>query len=243
VSTGRNRRLALAAAWLVTCLVLSLPAHADDPPWPDLTPAQRGLLAPLRAHWPDMDADEQAQWLALTARADHMPADERARLQARIGDWARLSPGQRGQARLQYQQAQRWDASDRRARWEAYQSLHPEARKVLADRWRLEAGARDRSGAPDGGDKRNLVELAPPPPAPPRTATPTTVRAPSGATTQPLTRRIVEAPSPLQHGLPKVQASESLVDPVTLLPRRGPQAAAMVRVPDAAASRPGRRRR
>lgn len=230
------------ALLLTACLAAPGAVWADDAMWRDLTPAQRGLLAPLRAHWGDMDADEQAQWLALTARADRMPDTERSRLQARIGDWARLSPGQRGQARLQYQQAQRWDATDRRARWEAYQSLHPDARKVLAERWRYEAGAREGRTAADQGDKRNLVELAPPPPAPPRTATPTTVRAPSGATTQPLTRRD-DTSSPLQHGLPKVQASESMVDPVTLLPRRGPQAAAMVRVPETASSRPGRRRR
>jgi hypothetical protein len=55
---------------------------------------------------------------------------------------------------------------------------------------------------------------------------PTVIQAKPGATTTTLT---TPAKPPLHHqpGLPKIVATPAFVDPTTLLPRRGPQAAAM----------------
>lgn len=158
-------------------------------------------------------------------------------MQQRMQDWARLSPASRGQARLQFQQAQRWSADERRERWQAYQSLDPRAREVLAERWRLQG-----RGAPDAqpAGKRNLVQTPLPPAAPPRAATSTAVRARAGATTHPLTR---ESAPPAHHqvGLPKVVVGETFVDPATLLPRRGPQGAAVLSPPAARPAPPAAR--
>ena len=66
---------------------------------------------------------------------------------------------------------------------------------------------------------------AAPSPAP-RSVAPTVVQAKPGAST---TTVATTAKPPLHHqpGLPKIVATPTFVDPMTLLPRRGPQAAAM----------------
>jgi hypothetical protein len=71
---------------------------------------------------------------------------------------------------------------------------------------------------------------------PPRAATPTAATARDGATTRPLLRE-AEAPTYPQHGVPKIAATPSFVDPATLLPRRGPQGAAIAAQPASAARR------
>jgi hypothetical protein len=144
-----------------------------------------------------------------------------------MAEWARRSPSERGQARLQFQEAQRWTPEERHERWEAYQSLAPQARQVLAERWKLEQAARARAGvAPAPADKRNVLEAPAPVVAPRQSATPTSVRARSGATTQPMSRPRVEPPHH-QTGLPKIAATPSFVNPATLLPKQGPQGAAV----------------
>lgn len=222
-------RRALAA------LALALAATAtwgSQPDWAALTAAEQRALAPLARLWDGMAADERAEWRALSARMPQRSAAEQARLQQRMSDWARLTPAQRGQARLQFQQAQRWSPEERRQRWQDYQSLHPQAREVLAERWRFEPPEADKAEGRDGDGKRNLFEVGPAPRPPRQAAGPTAARAPSGTTTQPLTR--APAPPPHhQHGLPKVAAGETFVDPATLLPRRGPQGAAVVAPPAA----------
>jgi hypothetical protein len=43
-------------------------------------------------------------------------------------------------------------------------------------------------------------------------------------------------PASIQHGLPKIAATPGFVDPATLLPRRGPQGAAVARNAQAASA-------
>lgn len=232
------RRL-LTGVLLASALGLALPALASD--WKDLSRRQRAALAPLESEWPRSDATDKAMWLELADRYRRLPAEEQARLQERMREWARLSPRERGQARVQFQEASRWSAAERRERWEAYQSLAPEAREALAERWKLEAAARDkdrRPAAANAAGKRNVYEQPRPSPVPLKAATATTVPARVGATTRPLVRPADE-PGIQQHGLPKIAATPSFVDPNTLLPRRGPQGAAVVAQP-ASASKPSR---
>ena len=146
--------------------------------------------------------------------------------------WSRLSPAERGAARLQYREAQRWTPEERQERWQAYQSLHPQARKVLAERWKLEAAADAKGEPPGAAGKHNLVEPVPPSVSPSRAASPTSVRSRSGATTRPMLTTGAEPPHQ-QPGLPKIVATDAFVDPATLLPRRGPQGAAMAAPPAA----------
>lgn len=232
----------LPALALGALLMVAGSAWAED--WQDLSPTQRRTLAPLQTVWGQVEPTERAMWLELADRYRQMPPQEQARMQQRMSDWSRMSPQQRGQARLQYQEASRWSAAERRERWEAYQSLDPQARKVLAERWKLEAAAReqDRRRGATGSDKRTVFEQPRLSPEPARAATPTAASARAGATTRPLLRLNddgdgTDAPSHQQHGLPKIAATPSFVDPATLLPRRGPQGAAVAPRPASAPAR------
>jgi hypothetical protein len=60
-----------------------------------------------------------------------------------------------------------------------------------------------------------------------KTVAPTVVQIKPGATTQ-LVSRTLAPPAHQQPGMPKIAANEKFVDPLTLLPKRGPQAAAML---------------
>lgn len=226
----RRRTLASLAALGLIWAAAAVAAPGPDADWAELSSAQRAALAPLQSEWAAMDSGRRESWLELAERFPSMPAAERQRLQARMAAWARLSPADRGQTRLQFQEAQRWSPEERQSRWEAYQSLHPQARKALAERWKLEAAAQARPQAGANPVKRNLVEPAPPRAAPPTAASPTSVRAGVGATTQPMLRP-GEQPPYHQPGLPKIVATDAFVDPVTLLPRRGPQGAAATPAP------------
>lgn len=212
------------AAGLLLVLAAALVSAAPER-WQELTPQQQSALAPLKDSWAGIDDDRRGKWLEVAAKFPKLKPDERQRLQDRMVEWARLSPTARGQARLQFQEAQRWSPQERQARWEAYQSLHPQARVVLAERWRLEEAAR-RQKAPKPADKRNVVEADAPPLAPRQAVSPTSVRARQGATTKPISQPQAEPPYH-QPGLPKVAATPAFVDPATLLPKRGPQGAAV----------------
>lgn len=202
-------------------------AAPDSPGWNQLSAGQRTALAPLKTSWQTMDDDQRQKWLELAARFPTLSPAERERLQQRMVEWSRLSPAERGQARLQFQEAQRWSPQEREDRWEAYQSLDPQARQVLAERWKLEAAAQAKARAePPPADKRNVLEPGAPALAPRQAATSTSVRARSGATTQPISSPKPEPPHH-QTGLPKIAATPSFVDPATLLPKRGPQGAAV----------------
>lgn len=214
-------------AWLVAVLggcLISAAAGAQT--WQELDAQQRAALAPLQAQWAGIDPDRRDQWLALARRFPSLDAAERSRMQARMADWARLTPDERGSTRLQFNEAQRWTPEERQQRWEAYQSLHPQARQILAHRWKLEEASRAKAAAAPP-TKQNLVEKPAPTSEPPRAASPTTVRARSGATSRPITR--APAPGPTPAGAPKVAATPPFVDPATLLPQRGPQAAGVKR--------------
>jgi hypothetical protein len=222
------------SARLAALLLVLAAAGASAAPerWQDLSAQQRSALAPLQASWPGIDADRREKWLEVAARFPKLTPDERQRLQQRMVEWARLSPAERGKARLQFQEAQRWTPQERQERWEAYQSLDPQARQVLADRWKLEEAAK-RPQSPRPETKRNVVEATAPAVAPRQVASPTSVRARQGATTKPISQPKAEPPHH-QPGLPKVAATPGFVDPATLLPKRGPQAAAMAARPASA---------
>lgn len=218
----------------------------SGPRWSSLTPAQRDILGPLQDDWSGIDAGRKQKWLELAARYPTLSRTEQSRIRDRMAEWARLSPSQRGEARANFQQANRTPAADRQAQWEAYQALPAEEKSRLAGRanevnrsatsagTRREPGAaspsapanRERTRDTASSTKSNLV------PNPvfttaPRPVGPTVVRSGPGATTTLVNRQ----PAPPVHqlpGLPKVPATPTLVDQTTLLPQRGPQAAAVL---------------
>ncbi len=205
-------------------------ASVSGPAWSSLTPVQQQALAPLRPTWDSTGAASKMKWMEVAGRFPGMPADERNRVQERMAAWAAMSPNERARARIQFQETRRIGAEERQARWQAYQALPDDERKRLVQAAKkaplppaaLASGG--AQGADTGSAKRNLVATSPGPT--PRAVAPTVMQAKPGASTTTVT---TQAKPPMHHqpGLPKIVATPAFVDPTTLLPRRGPQAAAM----------------
>lgn len=212
------------ATLLLAALVAAAPARAEQGPrWQDLSAAQRSALGPLERDWSGIDAQRKQKWLEIAARYPSLPPAEQQRISERMTEWAKLSPQERGQARQNFQEARQLTPQERQSRWEAYRSLPEEERRQLATA--KPPAARPAAGSSPIQVKSNIV----PNPAdapPPRPVAPTVVKAAPGATTSLIDKR-PEPPKHQQPGLPKIAASPGLVDKATLLPQRGPQAAAV----------------
>ena len=210
--------------------------------WRDLKPAQRASLMPLERQWGGIGQNQKQKWLEIANRFPSMPADEQARIQARMADWAKLTPQERGQTRILFQEAKQVAPQDRKAQWDAYQALPQEQRRQLAARASpaASAGSADttrKAGQvpairPERGDKPAMAlqtksNIIPNPTlaAAPKPVAPTVVQAQPGATTTLISKRPAP-PAHQQTGLPKIAATPGFVDKSTLLPQRGPQGAA-----------------
>ncbi len=160
-----------------------------------------------------------------------------------MAEWSRMTPAERGQARLRYIQSQRTGTENPEQRWDDYKALPNEQKKQFAARaaptaasapgQKLRAGSvatADRGNANAPTVKSNLV----PNPnfsAQPQTIAPTMMKAGPGASTTTVAKTATP-PSHQQTGLPKITASPRFVDKATLLPKRGPQGAAATPVTD-----------
>ena len=221
---------------LIACLATAGLAGAAAPnsaaAWAQLTPAQKQVLAPLERDWGQIDAPRRAKWLEVASRFPTLPAEERARMQERMAEWARMTPAERSRARLQFQEAKQVPSTERQAKWQAYQALPEAERQALTQSAKPTAkpaasGASPAAaGAPTGEDagKKNLVQTTATPRV--RAATPTAQQNRPGATTTPMTAKALP-PMHNQAGMPKIAATPGFVDPSTLLPKRGPQGAAV----------------
>lgn len=243
-------RTHLIALMLLGAVAVSAPElHAQSsalaasssagPAWTELSPAQRAALAPLQAHWSSFDGERKAKWIAVADRFPAMSAPERERVQARIAQWAAMSPQERGRARQNYQELRRLSPNERQARWEAYRALSPEQRAALASR--PAPSDRPRPAPRTWTPRTDAKGIVPVNPAgsTTRPVTPTVVQVEPGATTT-LVGRPASPPAHSQPGMPRIAVTPGFVDPGTLLPSRGPQGAATIRVaPDEPApSRP-----
>ncbi len=239
------------------------PASAEQgPAWATLKPAQREALKPLERDWPGIDGQRKQKWLDIAERFPAMPAEDQLRMQARMAEWAKLTPSERGQVRLNYQEAKQVPTGNRQASWEAYQALPLEQRRELADRAgppAATAGVKPgtaASGSGPAGAKtaavarpEKLVREGPQPklntvPAaasavPSKPVAPTVVQAQPGATTT-LMSKPPAPPAHQQNGMPKIATTPEFVDKKTLLPQAGAQGtpARAGTAPAAAASRP-----
>jgi hypothetical protein len=238
-------------AWIFTllcgaCLLPSLslaqaaPVQktADDgkgPGWSTLSEAQRRSLTPLAADWASLPADSRRKWVEVATRLPSMAPEQQQRVQQRMNEWARMSPAERGQARLNFQQSKSLPGQDKQASWEAYQALPSQQREELAAKAKPASGP--AAAAPAGpvralrsapldaqAPKSNIVGAAGLPLGSAKTVAPTVIQSHSGATTS-----LVSAPpSPPAHqqaGQPKITASPGMVDKATLLPKRVASAA------------------
>lgn len=207
--------------------------------WTDLKPAQQGVLKPLERDWSVIDAARKQKWLEIAARFPTMSETEQGRVQTRMVEWAKMTPQDRGQARVNFQEAKQLPVQDRQARWDAYQALPAEQKRELAAR----AAPAAAGASADAGRKqpppaahtdktsRELPQIKsnivpnPALSASPKQVSPTLVQAGPGATTTVMTKR----PNPPPHqqtGMPKIAATPEFVNKSTLLPQRGPQGAA-----------------
>ena len=209
---------ALVQAWAV--LAAEAPPVDRPPTWASLSTQQRSVLAPLQQDWSAIDAERKQKWLEVARRFPSMPEAERERIQQRMADWTRKTPAERGRARLQYQQAREISPTDRQARWEEYKALPDEQREALVQRAKPAPSPAGRTA--DASAKRNIVPAGQQ--AQVKPIAPTVVQARPGATTSLMTQKD-PPPSHQQPGMPKIAATQGFVDPQTLLPRRGPQAA------------------
>ncbi|MES2714670.1 MAG: DUF3106 domain-containing protein [Pseudomonadota bacterium] len=212
-------------------------ADVGGPAWSSLTAQQRGVLAPLERDWASIDAQRKAKWLEVAMRFPSMPAAERQRVQERMADWARMSPADRGRARLTFQETKQLSAAEKQQRWEAYKALPDDRRRALAERAKPAADAAARQ--PQAGAAPLDAAVPKKTTVPPLAAAsgplvkpvaPTIVQAKPGATTTLMTR----PPAPPAHqlpGQPKIAAKPDQVNRNTLLPRRGPQAAPAASAP------------
>jgi len=223
----------ISGLMLLSTLSTATAAEAGQP-WALLSADQREALAPLKADWAGIDAARKQKWLEVAGRFRTLPPEERSRIQARMADWARMTPAERTRARLQFQEARQLSPEERKTRWQAYQALPEPERTQLVQQAKQPArpastGAEVKRGARlDAVDapaaKRNEVTAKVSPPS--RAVTPASVQGKPGATTTSIAKRPTP-PAHQQAGLPKIAATPTFVDPATLLPRRGPQAAAV----------------
>lgn len=207
----------------------SAPASAGGISWDNLDPVQQGALAPLAKEWDRLPEARKRKWQEVADRFDRMTPAQRQRVQQRMAEWARMSPQERDRARLNYQKAKQVPASERQARWEAYQALSPEQRRSLA------AKASPASASADAGPLRNLRRAPVGAQAPksnivrppqgagttPRPVAPVLVQGRPGASTS-LVNQSMKPPPHQPAGQPKITLSPTAVDPNTLLPRQGP---------------------
>lgn len=223
-------------------------AMAGDAPaeWRALTPQQREVLQPLAGQWHEMDDTAREKWLNVADRYKRLPPAEQSRVRERMVQWSRLPAQTRGEARLRFQQSRQLPPDERQRKWEAYQSLPPETREALSRRAQRQAQPvelpREMAGPREARQlyqsqqrrelersnlKSNVVPHAPRHTGPqPQVVAPAVIKAGPGATT----RLLTQPPAPPAHqqvGLPKINSAGPFVDPVTLLPRKGAQGAAI----------------
>ena len=230
---------AVAAAAQPQPLPVKRPVDTPGPTWTALSSEQRAVLAPLRDDWSSIDAPRKTKWLDLAARYPKMPAEDQKRMQDRMIEWARLSPQERAQARLNFQQAKQLPNQDRHDQWEAYQALPESERKALASRAHTtpRVGETVAKPEPQLSSKRNIVANPSLSSTPVKPVAPTVVQAAPGATTT-LINRQPAPPTHQQAGMPKIAATPGFVDRNTLLPQRGAQSAGVRGSASAPTSRP-----
>ena len=203
--------------------------------WQSLTPAQRQALAPLEREWSGHRRPAQAE-VAADRRALSVAAAAGARPDHRADE--RMGPAHARRARRDAPALPGGAAgagAGPLGKWEEYQNLPPDTKQQLAARAAASAApakADARAGPKavpsprDGNQAKANVVPNPALAQRPKPVAPTVVQAAPGATTRLITRPVTP-PEHQQSGMPKIAATPEFVNRSTLLPKRGPQAAAV----------------
>jgi hypothetical protein len=135
---------AIATAQTVTPAPAAPPARNmvaqafSGPGWNELSPTQREVLAPLASAWPSLSESHKRKWLEMARGYRALPPEEQVKMQGRMKEWVALSPQQRTQARLNFAKTRELSkeltAEEKKAKWEAYQSLSTEEKRKLANK-------------------------------------------------------------------------------------------------------------
>jgi hypothetical protein len=134
------------------------PASASNSSWQSLQSSQKKALAPLAHHWAQISHAQKNKWLAMSNNFDNLSTKEQAILHERMAEWVSLSPQQRAQARLNFNQTKTLDANAKKTQWEAYQALSPEDRKKLAEQ--QTTGIRGAATASQATSPRKIIPLS-----------------------------------------------------------------------------------
>ena len=105
--------------------------------WSKLTPQQKTALQPLARSWDSLSAGQQRKWLEVSRNYHSLTAADKASMHSRMAEWAALSNRERAEARLNFatttELAHELTPQEKKAKWEAYQSLSAEEKKKLAN--------------------------------------------------------------------------------------------------------------
>lgn len=112
----------------------TMPQHAATPfkRWQSLTQPQKQALAPLSEQWDKLTANQQRKWLTIANNFLRLSDEEQMTMHRRMSEWASLSTKERNQARFNFNSALSLPIEDKRAQWEAYQSLSEKEKQQLS---------------------------------------------------------------------------------------------------------------
>ena len=133
-------------------------APSSNSSWQSLQSSQKKALAPLAPHWAQISPAQRNKWLAMSNNFDNLSNKEQAILHERMAEWVSLSPQQRAQARLNFNQTKTLDADAKKTQWEAYQALSPEDKKKLAAQ--QTTGIRGAATASKAASPNKVIPLA-----------------------------------------------------------------------------------
>jgi Protein of unknown function (DUF3106) len=116
---------------LVVRAPLTLPQASTA--WQQLSPLQKEALAPLGAQWGALTIQQQNKWLAISKNYARLSMADQVTMHERMSNWVALSPQQRHLARLNFNTLQNLPKEDKKAKWEAYQALPAEKKRLLSE--------------------------------------------------------------------------------------------------------------
>ncbi len=99
--------------------------------WKELSLAQQQALEPLAPHWASLSEAQRNKWLTISKNFANLPDYEKSTMHSRMAEWATLTPQQRIQARLNFGETNRLPQVEKKAQWQAYQSLSEDEKRKL----------------------------------------------------------------------------------------------------------------
>ncbi|MGB0127312.1 MAG: DUF3106 domain-containing protein [Rhodocyclaceae bacterium] len=162
MAEGRFAAIAFALAVAGAAQAEVLP-EIRPPDWGGLTPRQKQVLTPLQSEWDSLPDARRKNWLGIANGYPRMSVEEQRRVQARMREWAELTPDQRRKARERYRSLQSVPPNQREAlkhRWEEKVNPPEKERKLPPDSENLPASL-PQSGSHGTDTNRPAKEAGP----------------------------------------------------------------------------------